>query len=53
LHYTADGGALSVRTEFVLKRARVTPTEYPAFRRWVDAADQLLRQRIALSRGAS
>jgi hypothetical protein len=53
LHYTSQGGALSVHTEFVLKRSRVTPSEYPAFRRWVDAADQLLRQRIALSRGAS
>jgi len=53
LQYAAGGGALSVRTEFVLTRARVAPSEYPAFRKWVDAADQLLRQRIGLSRGAS
>lgn len=53
LHFAAQGGSLSVRTEFVLSRARVAPSEYPAFRRWVDAADQLLRQRIGLSRGAS
>jgi transglutaminase-like putative cysteine protease len=53
LHYAADGGELKVRTEFVLKRARVAPSEYPAFRRWVDAADQLLRQRIGLTRGSS
>ena len=24
------------------------PSEYPAFRRWVEAADQLLKQRIGL-----
>jgi hypothetical protein len=53
LHYEPDGAKLKVRTEFVLKRARIAPSEYPAFRRWVDAADQLLRQRIALTRGAS
>ena len=53
LHYETQGGTLKVRTEFVLKRARVAPDEYAAFRRWIDAADQLLRQRIALSRGAS
>ncbi|MET0384879.1 MAG: DUF3857 domain-containing protein [Polyangiales bacterium] len=53
LHYVTRNNELSVRTEFVLTRARVAPTEYPAFRRWIDAADQLLRQRIGLSRGAS
>jgi hypothetical protein len=53
LSYAASGGGLKVRTEFTLTRARVAPEEYPAFRRWVDAADQLLRQRISLSRGAS
>jgi len=53
LQYEPDGSKLKVRTEFVLKRARIAPNEYPAFRRWVDAADQLLRQRIGLSRGAS
>jgi cellulose synthase operon protein C len=53
LHYESQGGTLKVRTEFTLKRARVAPAEYAAFRRWIDAADQLLRQRIALSRGAS
>jgi hypothetical protein len=52
LKYAAEGGELKVRTEFVLARARVAPSEYPAFRRWVDAADQLLRQRIALTKGS-
>ncbi|MEY4581245.1 MAG: hypothetical protein RL701_5948 [Pseudomonadota bacterium] len=51
LHFTNQSGALNVRTEFVLTRARVAPSEYSAFRRWVDEADQLLRQRIGLSRG--
>jgi hypothetical protein len=52
LRYEAAGQDLRVRTEFVLNRARIAPAEYPAFRRWIDAADQLLRQRIGLSRGA-
>jgi transglutaminase-like putative cysteine protease len=52
LKYAAEGGELKVRTEFVLARARVAPSEYPAFRRWVDAADQLLRQRIGLTKGS-
>jgi hypothetical protein len=49
----ADGGELKVRTEFSVQRARVSAEEYPEFRRWVEAADQLLRQRIGLSGGAS
>jgi transglutaminase-like putative cysteine protease len=53
LHYAAEGGGLKVRTEFLLTRVRVSAAEYPAFRRWVEAADQLLRQRVGLSRGAS
>jgi hypothetical protein len=53
LQYVQDGNTLKVRTEFVLKEARIKPTAYAAFRSWVDAADQLLRQRIVLARGAS
>jgi transglutaminase-like putative cysteine protease/Flp pilus assembly protein TadD len=53
LRYAADGGGLKVRTEFLLTRVRVAPSEYPEFRRWVEAADQLLRQRVGLARGAS
>ena len=53
LQYVLDGNTLKVRTEFVLKEARIKPGAYAAFRSWVDAADQLLRQRIVLARGAS
>ena len=53
LQYVLEGNTLKVRTEFVLKEARIKPAAYAAFRSWVDAADQLLRQRIVLARGAS
>jgi hypothetical protein len=48
LRYVSEPGKVSVRTEFSLDRDRIDPEHYPDFRRWVDAADQLLRQRIAL-----
>ena len=53
LQYVSEGNTLKVRTEFVLKEPRVKPGAYEAFRSWVDAADQLLRQRIVLAKGAS
>jgi hypothetical protein len=53
LQYVLEGGTLKVRTEFVLKEARIAPKAYAAFRSWVDAADQLLRQRIVVAKGAS
>jgi hypothetical protein len=51
LHYAAERDTVKVRTEFQLTRARVAPKEYPDFRRWVEAADQLLRQRVGVERG--
>jgi hypothetical protein len=51
LHYAHERDVVKVRTEFWLTRARVAPKEYPDFRRWVEAADQLLRQRVGLQRG--
>jgi transglutaminase-like putative cysteine protease len=53
LQYVLEGSTLKVRTEFVLKESRIKPGAYAAFRSWVDAADQLLRQRIVLAKGAS
>ena len=53
LHYLLEGSTLKVRTEFVLEQSRIKPEAYAAFRSWVHAADQLLRQRIVLARGAS
>ena len=43
-----DGDSVRARTEFSVTRDRVTPEDYPAFRRWVEQADQLLRQRIGI-----
>ncbi len=52
LHFDAQKGSVKIRTEFRLERDRVSPSEYPAFRSWIEAADQLLRQRIGVRRGA-
>jgi transglutaminase-like putative cysteine protease len=48
LDFKHDGGTVTARTEFAVTRDRVAPSEYPAFRRWVEAADQLLKQRIGI-----
>ncbi|HEX2675614.1 MAG TPA: hypothetical protein VHM19_03220, partial [Polyangiales bacterium] len=44
--YSAQKNGVKVRTEFTVARDRVAPSEYPAFRKWVESADQLLRERI-------
>jgi len=44
----ASGRQVQTRTEFELRQDRVSPEDYPAFRRWVQEADQVLRQRITL-----
>ncbi len=43
-----NDGRVTAHTEFELRRDRVEPNEYDAFRRWVAEADQLLRQRIII-----
>lgn len=48
LAFSQSGGTVVARTELSLLRDRVAPSEYPAFRRWIQAADQLLKQRIAI-----
>jgi hypothetical protein len=48
LRYAAEPGKVSVHTEFSLDQDRVSPEQYPEFRRWVESADQLLRQRISI-----
>lgn len=50
--YTREGRDIVVHTEFAILRDRISPTEYPAFRQWVERADTILRQRIALQGGA-
>jgi hypothetical protein len=49
--YRQDGGGVVARTELVMSRDRVAPSDYPAFRRWVEEADRLVRQRITLAPG--
>jgi transglutaminase-like putative cysteine protease len=48
LDFTQSAGTVTARTELAVTRDRVAPMEYPAFRRWVEAADQLLKQRIGI-----
>ncbi|MEM9068069.1 MAG: DUF3857 domain-containing protein [Myxococcota bacterium] len=44
----ASGRQVMTRTEFELRRDRIEPNEYGAFRRWVEEVDQILRQRLIL-----
>lgn len=46
-----DGRDVVVRTELVIDRDRIAPDDYPAFRRWVQEADRIVRQRITLAPG--
>lgn len=46
-----DGTDVVARTELVLAQDRIPPDQYRAFRRWVQEADRLLRQRITLAPG--
>ena len=50
LQFRARGNQVVGRTEFEVTRDRVAPGEYPAFRRWVQQADMLLRQRVVVRR---
>ena len=52
MQYERQGTALRVTTELRLEQARVSPDEYPAFRRFIEEADRLTRERIAVG-GAS
>jgi hypothetical protein len=46
LQFERSGSEVKARTEFSVTRDRVSAEEYPDFRRWVEQADQLLKQRI-------
>jgi tetratricopeptide (TPR) repeat protein/transglutaminase-like putative cysteine protease len=48
LDVTQGGTTITAHTELRIDKDRIAPSEYPAFRRWVEAADQLLKQRIGL-----
>ena len=44
----SDARKVELRTELELRRDRVAPDEYGAFRRWLEEADQILRQRLVV-----
>ncbi|MCU0676181.1 MAG: DUF3857 domain-containing protein [Myxococcota bacterium] len=44
----SDARKVELRTELELRRDRVAPNEYGAFRRWLEEADQILRQRLVV-----
>jgi transglutaminase-like putative cysteine protease len=48
LELSRGAGTVTARTELVLQSDRVSEAEYPEFRRFIQAADQLLKQRIGL-----
>ena len=52
LELSRGAGTVVARTELRVDADRIAPREYPEFRRWVEAADQLLKQRIGLRKGA-
>ena len=45
-----SGREVQTRTELEIRRDRISPDDYPAFRRWVREADQILRQRLTVER---
>jgi hypothetical protein len=47
----ASGNKVTVRTKLMLKKTRITPAEYPAWRSFCEAADRAFAQRLLL--GAS
>jgi len=51
LRFDGGAGKVTATTEFSILRDRVPASEYPKFRKWVEEADQLLKQRIDLRRG--
>jgi tetratricopeptide (TPR) repeat protein/transglutaminase-like putative cysteine protease len=46
-----DGRDVRSRTEFQLNADRVSASDYPAFRRWVEQVDRILRQRVTFAPG--
>jgi hypothetical protein len=48
VRYVSAPGEITVTTELTFERHRISQADYPALRRWTEAADALLRQRITL-----
>ena len=51
--YAQSGDAVTAETTITFTQPRVSPREYPTFRQWIQAADQLLRERITVRQGAA
>ncbi len=49
VRYTRQGTELEVRTEWEMRRDRVSQSEYGAYRQFVQSADALLRERVTVS----
>jgi cellulose synthase operon protein C len=47
-----EGREVRAHTQLDLSQDRVSPDDYPAFRRWVEEVDRILRQRLTLAPGA-
>ena len=52
VRYARQGSTVTITTELVMTRSRIAPDDYPAFRRWAQEADALLRQRVIVEGGA-
>ncbi len=46
-----EGQEVRARTQLDLQQDRVSPEQYPAFRRWVEEADRILQQRLTIAPG--
>ena len=51
LSVESDGREVRTRTDFELRRDRVSPDDYPRFRQWIQAADAVLRQQVSFQGG--
>lgn len=50
---TSSGNKVIVKTKLTLTRARIEPTEYPAFRQFCQAVDAALSQRLVVSKNTN
>ncbi|MCZ7686217.1 MAG: hypothetical protein M5U28_48625 [Sandaracinaceae bacterium] len=48
MRYAQSRGQVEVITELEWRRDRVPLAEYEAFRRWINEADALLRERVRI-----
>ena len=51
LDISVTGQTVTARTELEIRRDRISPEDYPAFREWVEEADRYLREPITIEEG--